>query len=93
MSAFNNIAQNTYSANRSVLDASAMTGDDEQISEAAPVIRHISTGNEPYQRGAKTYHKNPQPIIIASGDMNGYGKEYRYPLGPGMNCQVVKDDG
>ena len=31
--------------------------------------------------------------MIASGDMHGNGREYRYPLGPGMNCQMVKDDG
>ena len=59
MSAFNNIAQNTYSANKSILDETAQTnGDDENnISENEPVIKHVNTSGEPYQR--KVYHKNP----------------------------------
>ena len=48
MSAFNNIAQNTYSANRSVLDQTNMTEDAEQISESEPTIRHLNTNGEPY---------------------------------------------
>ena len=88
MSAFNTIAQNTYSANRSMIDEK-----DEEISMDEPVITQISA--EPYLRPSapRVFHKNPQPIMIASGDMNGVGKEYRYPLGPGMNCQMILDDG
>ena len=89
MSAFNTIAANTYSANRSVLH-------DDEISEDAPIITHNeSTAGDPYMRPSapRVFHKNPQPIMIASGDMNGVGKEYRYPLGPGMNCMMILDDG
>ena len=32
--------------------------------EDVPIVRHVNTGGEPYQR--KIYHKNPEPIIIAS---------------------------
>ena len=89
MSAFNTIAQNTYSANRSMLP------EDDEISEDAPVITHNTSASDPYLRASapRIFHKNPQPIMIASGDMNGVGREYRYPLGPGMNCQMILDDG
>ena len=30
---------------------------------------------------------------MCPGDLTGAGKEYRYPLGPGMNCQMKLGDG
>ena len=31
--------------------------------------------------------------MIACGDISGNGREWRYPLGPGMNCQMCLGDG
>ena len=31
--------------------------------------------------------------MIYGGDFTGAGKEYRYPLGPGFNCQMHLADG
>ena len=38
-------------------------------------------------------HQNAQPILISPGDFMGSGKEYRYPLGPGLNCEMYLADG
>ena len=34
----------------------------------------------------------PKPILICPGDFSGAGKEYRYPLGQGLNCQMCLSD-
>ena len=34
-----------------------------------------------------------KPILVQPGDMNGIGKEYRHPLGEGLYCQCLTDDG
>ena len=66
--------------------------DDSQIEEDNPIIRDLSTG--PVQRNVNgIVHKNPPPIMIACGDISGNGREWRYPLGPGMNCQMKLGDG
>ena len=43
-------------------------------------------------RGRKI-HRDAEPILICHGDLAGNGKEYRYPLGPGINCQMPVHDG
>ena len=70
---------------------------DDEISESAPVVTRLTpvpNVNDPYHRHwGKVIHQNPQPILICPGDFTGAGKEYRYPLGPGMNCQMKLGDG
>ena len=68
---------------------------DDQISEDAPVIQHfIPQGSDPNQRHwGRVVHQNQEPILVCPGDLTGAGKEYRYPLGPGMNCQMKLGDG
>lgn len=34
-----------------------------------------------------------KPIMICPGDFSGAGREYRYPLGDGLNCQIKLSDG
>ncbi len=77
-----------YSGDKSFLNES-------EISIDQPVIKHIvSAESDPYHRHwGRVIHQNPEPIMICSGDFTGAGKEYRYPLGPGMNCQMKLGDG
>ena len=65
--------------------------DESQIEEDQPVIR--SVGGPTQRRGNDVIHKNPPPILIACGDISGNGQEYRYPLGPGLNCEMCLGDG
>ena len=91
---FNSIANQNYSANKSRLDESTISDDVPEISHMVPTATADQEG-VPYQRtnDGRIIHKNPKPIIISSGDFTGAGREYRYPLGPGYNCEMMLTDG
>jgi hypothetical protein len=83
---FNQIANAALNTTASVMDAS-------QIEEDQPVIQNMGGPTQRNVGGSNVIHKNPPPILIACGDISGNGREYRYPLGPGMNCDMKLGDG
>ena len=49
--------------------------------------------NQSVLPNAEPRHSGPaKPIMICPGDFSGAGKEFRYPLGEGLNCQVKLSD-